>query len=179
MMLFDACRKGDLGGGEIARKRDEPSLVDYRGVLSKSESLVFQQKASMGLVPYLPIANNMVGMPNKLVECMALGLPVVFSDFAHYYEVAGVSGAGIEVNPTRPEQIANAIESLIRNPDLARQMSEAGRRPVHERFNWNVERVKFLELYKSILKEAPFGGTERRSCRVRRESSWLDTGPLS
>jgi glycosyltransferase involved in cell wall biosynthesis len=126
-------------------------LVDYHGVLSKEEAIVFQQRANIGLVPYLPVANSMLGVANKLLECMALGLPVVFSDFPNYREIAEASGAGIAVDPTQPEQIANAVEHLIRNPTLASQMGKAGIRAVHERFNWSVERVKLLDLYRDIL----------------------------
>jgi glycosyltransferase involved in cell wall biosynthesis len=126
-------------------------LVSYHGVLSQKEAFVFQQRASIGLVPYLPLPYCMASMANKLAECMALGLPVVFSDFPNYREVAGTSGAGIAVDPTKPDQIADAIEYLIRNPDVARQMGEAGRRAVRERFNWTVERAKLLELYRDIL----------------------------
>ena len=126
-------------------------LVSYHGVLLQKEAMVFQQRASIGLVPYLPIGYCMASMANKLAECMALELPLVFSDFPNYREVAGTSGAGIAVDPTKPEQIADAIQYLIRNPNVARQMGEAGKRAVRERFNWTVERAKLLELYNDIL----------------------------
>jgi glycosyltransferase involved in cell wall biosynthesis len=126
-------------------------LVDYYGVLSKDEAMTFQQRAGIGLAPNLPVGNSLAGVPTKLLECMALGLPVVFSDFPSFREIAGASGAGIAVDPTKPEQIANAIEHLIRNPTLALQMGEAGKRAVRERFNWSVERVKLLDLYRDIL----------------------------
>ena len=76
---------------------------------------------------------------------------MVFSNFPSFREIAGASGAGIAVDPTKPEQIGNAIEHLIRNPTLALQMGEAGKRAVRERFNWSVERVKLLDLYRDIL----------------------------
>jgi glycosyltransferase involved in cell wall biosynthesis len=126
-------------------------LVTYHGALSKREAILFQCKGSIALVLYQPIPNCVAGLPNKLVESMALGLPVVFSDFPNYREVAGVSGAGIAVDPTKPERIADAIEFLVRNPAIARQMGEAGRQAVRERFNWNVEKRKLLDLYRDIL----------------------------
>jgi glycosyltransferase involved in cell wall biosynthesis len=127
-------------------------LVTYHGIFpSKQEFLMLQQRASIGLVLNQPTANYLASLPNRLGECMALGLPVVFSDFPNFREVVGTSGAGIAVDPTKPEQIANAIEQLVRTPNLARQMGEAGRRAVHERFNWKIERSKLLELYQDIL----------------------------
>jgi len=126
-------------------------LVTYHGILPKSETYAFQQQATIGLCPNLPYGNSIKGLANKLAECMALGLPVVYSDFPGYREVASECGAGIAVDPTQPEQIADAIERLIGNPELARQMGEAGRRATRERYNWNAELQKLLRLYEEIL----------------------------
>jgi glycosyltransferase involved in cell wall biosynthesis len=125
--------------------------VEYHGILSKEQALLFQKKADIGLVTYLPLQFCVNSLPNKLMECMSLGLPVVFSNFPNYREIAEKTGAGIMVDPTKPEQIADAIESLVGNPALACQMGEAGKRAVRERFNWNIERVKLLQLYHEIL----------------------------
>jgi glycosyltransferase involved in cell wall biosynthesis len=125
--------------------------VQYHGVLSKSKALALQHYASIGLITYLPLRHITTSLPNKLVECMGLGLPVVCSDFPIYREVAGATGAGIMVDPTKPEQIANAIESLVRSPALAQQMGESGRRAVRERFNWEAEGTKLLHLYHELI----------------------------
>ena len=125
--------------------------VHYHGILSKSKALILQHQASIGLVTYLPLQNSISGLPNKLMECMALGLPVVCSDFPVYREVAGATGAGILVDPTNPEQIADAIESLVRDPALARQMGEAGKEAVRKRFNWQAESKKLLDLYHQLV----------------------------
>jgi glycosyltransferase involved in cell wall biosynthesis len=125
--------------------------VEYHGILSKEEALLFQKKADIGLVTYQPLLYCVNSLPNKLLECMSLGVPVVYSNFPNYREIAETAGAGIMVDPAVPEQIADAIETLVRNPDLARRMGEAGKRAVRERFNWGVERIKLLRLYQEIL----------------------------
>ncbi len=125
--------------------------VHYHGILSKEKSLLLQNQGSIGLATYLPLQNSMSGLPNKLMECMALGLPVVCSDFPVYRQVAGETGAAILVDPTKPEQIADAIESLINNPSVARQMGEAGKEAVRSRFNWQTESKKLLDLYHQLV----------------------------
>jgi glycosyltransferase involved in cell wall biosynthesis len=125
--------------------------VNYHGVLSRKEALVFQKMGDIGLVTYQPLLHCVNSLPNKLLECMSLGVPVVYSNFPNYREIAEAAGAGIMVDPTVPEQIADAIETLVRSPDLARRMGEAGEHAVRERFNWGVERVKLLRLYRQIL----------------------------
>jgi glycosyltransferase involved in cell wall biosynthesis len=130
------------------------SRVSYAGVLSRQDALLLQSRAGIGLVPGLPVGNNLAAVPVKMVECMALGLPVVFSDFPSHQEVAGEYQAGTAVNPTSPAAIAGAIENLVSHPALAREMGERGRRAVHERFNWSSERAKLLGLYEKILSPA-------------------------
>jgi glycosyltransferase involved in cell wall biosynthesis len=125
--------------------------VEYHGILSKEEALLFQKKADIGLVTYQPLLYCVNSLPNKLLECMSLGIPIIYSNFPNYREIAETAGAGIMVDPTVPEQIADAIETLVRNPDLARRMGEAGKCAVRERFNWGVERVKLLRLYHELL----------------------------
>ncbi len=124
--------------------------VEYQGELSKKDAILFQRTAAIGLAITLPFGNCMAGLPNRLVEAMALGLPVVCSNFPVYREVAGSSDAGILVNPLDPESIADAIEFLVRNPDICREMGENGKRAVRERFNWNLERHKLFEMYDAI-----------------------------
>jgi glycosyltransferase involved in cell wall biosynthesis len=129
--------------------------VEYHGVLARAQALALQSRATIGLVPYLPVSNSKVSMANKLVEGMALGLPLVFSDFPNYQEVAGSSGAGLAVDPTQPMEIADAIGYLITHPEEARRMGAAGRRAAQTKFNWSLERTKLLDLYEQILGSRP------------------------
>jgi glycosyltransferase involved in cell wall biosynthesis len=134
-----------------ANELNVESLVSYHGILTKAEAFTFQNDGAIGLVTYLPRPNSMAGKPTKLVECMAMSLPVVFSNFPNYIEVAGVTGSGIAVDPTKPEVIADALERLIKTPDLRRAMGLAGRRAAEEQFSWDSEKGRLLELYSRIL----------------------------
>jgi glycosyltransferase involved in cell wall biosynthesis len=145
---------------DLAERLGVRQQVEYHGILSKEDALLFQRRADIGLVIYQPLLYCINSLPNKLVECMSLGLPVVFSNFPNYREIAEKSGAGIMVDPTKPEQIADAIELLVRDPDSARRMGEAGSAAVRDRFNWQVESIKLLDLYRQLIgtpqKKAPF-----------------------
>jgi glycosyltransferase involved in cell wall biosynthesis len=134
-----------------ARDRGVEGLVSYHGVLPKEEVARFHGAATLGVVTYLPTGNSIAGLPTKLLECMSLGLPVVFSDFPVYREVAGVTGAGIPVDPKDCVQIADAIEALVKNPGAAKAMGDRGSRAVRERFNWEAEWPKLLEMYRLVL----------------------------
>lgn len=136
---------------DLAESLGVREQVEYHGILSKEGALLFQGKADIGLVIYQPLLYCINSLPNKLVECMSLGLPVVFSNFPNYREIAEKTGAGIMVDPTKPEQIADAIESLVRDPDGACRMGEAGKAAVRDRFNWQAESTKLLDLYRQLI----------------------------
>ena len=127
--------------------------VIYHGFLSKAQTLELQGKASIGLVPHLPgYGNNLAAWPVKMFEFMAMGLPLVYSNIPNHLEITRGLEVGIAVDPTQPGLFADAIERLVRSPEAARAMGEAGRRAVRERFNWDVERARLLGIYDEILK---------------------------
>jgi glycosyltransferase involved in cell wall biosynthesis len=134
-----------------AERLGVPDLVTYHGRLSKSAATDLIARAGIGLVTYLPDRNSEAGLPMKLVECMAAGIPVIFSRFANYEAVAGASHAGIAVDPENSVQIADAIEKLVTSAAMARELGENGRRAARERFNWNAQLPTLLRLYREIL----------------------------
>lgn len=113
----------------------------------------YLSQADIGVVTYLPYLNNMSCLSNKVFEYMACGLPVVASDFPLYREVVNGVGFGILVNPTSPEDIAEAIEKLLMNSDLREQMSQRARKRFLEEYNWELENKKLLKLYSELLSE--------------------------
>jgi glycosyltransferase involved in cell wall biosynthesis len=127
-------------------------LISYAGVLSKPETSKFIRSGQIGFVTYLPFGNNIAGLPTKLLECMAAGTPVVYSNFDSYAEVAGSSGgAGIAVDPKDPEAIARAIETIVSSPELICRFGENGRNAVRNIFNWEKESEKLIDLYRGIF----------------------------
>jgi glycosyltransferase involved in cell wall biosynthesis len=58
---------------------------------------------------------------------------------------------GLCVDPENPKAIAEAIEYLRSNPEIAREMGERGKQLILEKFNWSVEEEKLVHCYKSLL----------------------------
>jgi len=126
--------------------------VHYSGVLSHKDAVALESRAGIGMVTLLPIKNSLKTLPIKLFECMALGLPIIYSNnFPLLKDYIGEYRVGIPVDPESPPQIADAVEQLLRNPEMALQMGQAGKRAVAERFNWTKESARLLALYHKIL----------------------------
>lgn len=82
-----------------------------------------------------------------LMEAMAIGLPVICLNWAGM-AITTDDECAIRLPVTTPEQMpkdmAEAIIKLIEYPALRKQMGEAGRKRIKEKFNWE-EKGRFIE----------------------------------
>ena len=130
---------------------DKKEYVDYKGNLPLEEMYSFLKCADIGLLLFLPEPNHLESLPNKLFEYMAVGIPVIASNFPLWKEIIEGNNCGICVNPLNPKEIAKAVEYLIEYPEEAKRMGENGRKAVLEKYNWENEGRKLLKLYKNLL----------------------------
>jgi glycosyltransferase involved in cell wall biosynthesis len=72
-------------------------------------------------------------MPNILLETMAAGLPIAASNMGPMPEVLG--DAGVYFDPTKPTEIATAIETLLNDPEL-RIMNATNSYERVQQFSW-------------------------------------------
>jgi glycosyltransferase involved in cell wall biosynthesis len=75
---------------------------------------------------------------------------VICTDFILWKEVVEENECGICVNPNNVNEITDAINYLINNPDIAIKMGENGRRMVQKKYSWEFEEKKLLEIYRSL-----------------------------
>jgi glycosyltransferase involved in cell wall biosynthesis len=111
------------------------------------------QGAQVGLALLQPIGDFMDSYPTKLFEYMALGMPVITSDFPLYRAIVDTHDCGLCIEPTSVEDLAEALTFLIENPAEAQRMGQNGRRAVEQYFNWESEAQKLRALYDQLLKK--------------------------
>ena len=87
----------------------------------------------------------------KFFEYMKAGIPILCSDFPSWKEFVLKHRCGIAVNPNQPEQIKEAIDFLISNPEQAKAMGQNGQRAILEGLNWETEKDKLVQWYKGLL----------------------------
>jgi len=83
------------------------------------------------------------------LEAMACGTPVVTSDRPSLPEVVGE--AGFMVEATDNEALAKAMEQVLTDEDLRREMREKGLRQA-AKFTWEAAAEKLLDVYKRLDK---------------------------
>ncbi len=136
---------------DLVKKLGVETNVEFIAWVPYDEKEKLSSQASMGVITYLPYSNNTSCLPNKLFDYMLVGLPVIASNFPLYREVVEGSRCGLIVDPTKPPEIARAMEYLIEHPDEARQMGENGRRAVLDKYNWEAESKELLRIYDEVL----------------------------
>jgi glycosyltransferase involved in cell wall biosynthesis len=109
-------------------------------------------EARVGLVLYHPTPDHLEAQPNKLFEYLAAGLPVVASDFPLWRSIVASAGCGLVVDPLDPAAIAEAVRWLFDHPAEAQAMGQRGQAVVAQKYTWEAEGRKLVELYHHLEK---------------------------
>jgi glycosyltransferase involved in cell wall biosynthesis len=89
-------------------------------------------------VTLLPRPNYLESLPTKLFEYMAMGIPVLASDFPLWRQLVEAAGSGRLAAPV-PAEVAAALVAMCSDPVRLRLQGEAGRAAYRERYRWEVE----------------------------------------
>lgn len=128
---------GDLGIGEnilfLGNRRDTPQLF-----------------AAFDLSV---LASLWEGLAIVLLEAMAMRKPIVATAVGGVPEVVVNQQTGILVPSKDPTSLAQAMLSLLKDRNKAREMGEAGRKRVEEKFSSKIMIKRLEDLYLSLLRE--------------------------
>jgi glycosyltransferase involved in cell wall biosynthesis len=101
------------------------------------------------------------GLPNALLEAMAIGLPCVASDIGPIRDAMRDGEEGLLVPAKAPDKLAAALITILSRPDLATRLGRAARKRVEAEFSLERE-VDCLEaLYRELC--LPRGRKVRRA----------------
>lgn len=126
------------------------NLIFY-GYTDHQRALPYAARATAGLALLKPVGDYPESYTTKMFEYMALGLPVVTSDFPLYRDIIERHQCGYCVSPTNPVQVANALVSLVERPDESAIMGQRGRHSVETLYNWRSEAQKLLAYYTLVI----------------------------
>jgi len=144
-----------VGGGPDLRAALE--RVKYLGVSDRVRVLPFipfdqmpalYAAADMVVAPSNPARHTLDQWPLVVAESMSTGVPVVTTYCGGIPEQAG-DGA-IIVQPSDPLSLLDAMKRLVCNPELRRELGEAGRRRVLEKYDWRVVGQQYAEVLDEV-----------------------------
>lgn len=138
-----------VGAMSEAMKR---ALRDYSGqykhipFVSNSELPRYYRSASVFVLPSIEDGFGVV-----CLEAMACGLPVIVTENTGAADMIVPKRTGFVVPIRSPERIAEALESLYRDPALRARMGEEAAREAERAFDWENYARSLAEAYARLL----------------------------
>lgn len=122
---------------ELERQSKELGVAaDFVGTQPASEIRTLYARARVFCLPSITAANgDAEGLPIAILEAQASGLPVVTSARGGATEGILDRQTGFAVSERDVEELADRLNQVLSNDELARSMSESGPRFIAERFD--------------------------------------------
>ena len=132
-------------------------VVNWHGTQAHQAVLAFYRRADVFVLGCEVAANgDRDGIPNVLLESMAMGVPVVATTVSAIPELVQDNDTGLLVPPREPEQLAAAIVRLLSEDGLREKLVRKARKRVMQEF-YNYDHIhRLAEIYRSEVPE--FGG---------------------
>lgn len=145
-----------MGGGDVlddvrdlAARLGLADRITFTGHADDDTILPVLSTASVGIAPdpYNPL--NDVSTMNKIVEYMAMGLPVVSFDLTEARVSAGE--AALYAVPNSDAELAGLISDLLDDPARREAMGQVGRERVAGALSWDESEKRLLAAYEAAL----------------------------
>ncbi len=139
-----------LPGGKtekLVKKLGLQQRIKFVSGISTEQMVRYYAEATVAVVPSV---YEGFGLPAG--EAMACGVPVVSTDGGALPEVVG--DAGVIVPAKNVDAMVAAIDDLLQQPERRRQLGEAGRRRIDEKFCWQVCAREMTAYYREVLANA-------------------------
>lgn len=119
----------------------------YFGFLKPEEAFAILKTADIGLHCVYPNDFYLAGLPTKIFEYAANGIPAVMTRSRHWETL--FSDFVLFADPRNPQDIAEKIKRLIDDEALRKSMGKKGRAFIECDCNWERESLALIEAYRS------------------------------
>ena len=143
-IVGDGPLRGELAAQVAAL--DLQDVVTLTGALDGDAVLERYRQAAVFALPCVTEDDGgRDGIPNVILEAMAMELPVVSTDHSGIPEAVRDGDTGLLVPPHDPEALADAIARLLDDPATAAAMGQRGREVVLDQFDVETNVRRFRE----------------------------------
>ena len=124
-------------------------FVTFKGRIPDAEVIANLSTADVGVAPDPKDALNDVSTMNKIIEYMAVGVPVLAFDLIEARVSAGDAGEFATANDTL--EMADRLIALLNDPERRDRMSAVGIERVKSTLAWEHQAPKLVNAYKRLL----------------------------
>ncbi len=128
------------GGSSIELRAMMSGLpnVYFPGWIDRPKIEALAERCQAALAPYLNIENFTKNLPNKIVDALSLGLPILCPLQGEVASLIAEHGVGMRYGTDSGKSLYDCIQTLINDPMLQRSMSLKARALYAERFSFDM-----------------------------------------
>ena len=134
------------------RDLDLEGAVDVTGWIPYDQVGPNLNRGSIGLVAMRPSANNYGSLSNKLFNYMCTGQAVIGPAGSDTAQVLEHANCGVAVDVNDPQSLAEALLTLLRDPQRTRELGANARRAIETEFGWHKMETLLAEIYADLGK---------------------------
>lgn len=148
-----------IGGGplreQLRQQAERFGLSDrclFTGGRPQEEVISAYQESDLFVLPCrIDATGDRDGLPNVIVESLALGLPVISTPVSGIVELVSDRENGRLVAPDRPDELAKAIAELGHNPQRRAEFGKAGSSTVRAKLDHREQIGALIEKLRNSL----------------------------
>ena len=122
-------------------------IVELPGFVSDNELRAATHRAGCIVIPSLYEPFGVVAL-----EALASGAPLVVADTGGLAELVGGTGSALLFEPGNAEQLADCIERVLTDQELADALVERGRELLEATYSWHAIAVRTLDVYTDAIR---------------------------
>lgn len=156
--------KLDLGGqlditylivGDGALKKDLLAQIQKLGLADQVCLLGMVENVAevLGKLDLFVLPSYSEGLPNALLEAMMAGRCVIATKVGGVPEIIEDGYNGLLVEPGNPEELSKAIQKVILNPQLQKNMALRGRELVYKKYTLSHQAESTIKAWKAVCSQ--------------------------
>jgi glycosyltransferase involved in cell wall biosynthesis len=137
---------------ELVSKENVHDKVTIVKPVTINELISSASECDIGLNPFINVCKNTeYVLPNKFFEYMMAGLALASADLIEMRKLTEKLNIGILFNPNQPEEIAENLNSLIRDRERLEHYRRNAYEAARTEYHWEMEEHKLFHLYDRFL----------------------------
>jgi glycosyltransferase involved in cell wall biosynthesis len=137
---------------EVLKIRAKQSqAIIFPGWVGHSEIIALMEISDVGLAPYKNHKGFLCNLPNKPIEYLAGGLPVLSGLNGYLEKLLEINGCGLNYDLENPKSLCDLIKNLIENKELVTSMSINAKKLYAEKFSADLVYDEMMDYMQNIV----------------------------
>lgn len=108
------------------------------------------ESANVAMIPHIKSGHTDNTIPHKIFQYMYAEIPMIVSNCDPLVRIVNETKSGITYQYDKPAELAWIIANLHDHPDSLNDFIKQGRQAVIDKYNWQVDGAKLVEMYSRL-----------------------------